>query len=122
MIDVLRRHPWRILYLALALDAVCGLIFSGAEHVPVWHGEFCALANAVTDGGDVPPSTPVGYAVTALEYLTVVPLVTAAFSLLTSALTSGHVKEHLAGHERRMKEHIVEVMGNSDGSADVQGQ
>jgi hypothetical protein len=90
---------------ALILDTVCGAVFSVAQQIPLWHGLFCALANAVTVGGNVPPSTPLGYAVTAVECALVVPLFAATFSLFTSGLTAVHVhqardeiKDHIAAH------------------------
>ena len=90
----MRHHHLALLTVAvaLALDAACGVLFARFQGIPVWHGLFCALANAVTDGGDVAPTTPGGYAVTAAEYALVVPLFAATFSLFTSALSSVHVR------------------------------
>jgi hypothetical protein len=88
---------------ALVLDFALGLAYSAATpHLPWWHGLYCALANAVTDGGDVQPQNGAGYAIQAAEYVTVVPLVAATFSLFTSALSSVHVH----ASERRLKAHI----------------
>jgi hypothetical protein len=87
---------------ALALDSVCGCLFAAYQHLPLWHGLYCALANAVTVGGDVAPTTPGGYAVTAAECLLVVPLFAATFSLLTSGLAAVHVRES----EERVKKHV----------------
>lgn len=92
---------------AVAVAGLLGLIDSAAQpHWPLWHSEFCALANAVTDGCDVPPRRN-GYVVTMLEYLLVVPLFAAAISLFTSALTAAHV--HAAKDE--IKKHIERNMG-----------
>ena len=77
---------------ALVLDAALGLAYAVAEHLPAWHGLFCGLANAVTDGGDVPPRNAAGYAITAAEYLLVVPLFAATFSLFTSGLSAIHIR------------------------------
>lgn len=86
---------------ALVLDAALGLAFAAVTpHLTWWHGLFCALANAVTDGGDAPPVNAPGYAITALEYVTVVPLFAAAFSLFTSGLAD------VAGAEERIKRHV----------------
>lgn len=95
---------------ALLLDTICGLLYARFQHLPDWHGLYCALANAVTLGGDVSPSTPGGYAVNTAECLSVVPLFAATLSLFTSGLTAGHV----ARAERRIKAHI-------DGAADTEG-
>jgi hypothetical protein len=70
-------------------------------HLPVWHALFCAEANMVTDGCDIPPARA-GYLVTALEYALVVPLGAASIALFTSGLTAGHV----AASEDRIKEHV----------------
>jgi hypothetical protein len=88
---------------ALVLDAALGLAYAAAEHLPAWHGLFCGLANAVTDGGDVSPTNPAGYAITAAEYALVVPLFAATFSLFTSGLSALHVRDA----ERRIKAHIT---------------
>ena len=87
---------------AVVLDAVLGLAFAKAEDIPAAHGLFCGLANAVTDGCDIAPRTTAAYVVTAMEYLLVVPLFAAAFSLATAGLTAVHVESA----ERRIKDHV----------------
>ena len=87
---------------AMVLDTACGLAFAAVQHIPAWHGLYDALANAVTLGGDVSPTTPGGYVVNTIECLSVVPLFVATFSLFTSGLTAGHVDRS----ERRIKAHI----------------
>lgn len=95
---------------ALALDVILGALYSVfTPGLPLWHGLYCALANAVTDGGDVQPANGAGYAVQACEYVTVVPLVAATFSLFTSALSSVHVR----ASEQRIKRHIEQHAGES---------
>lgn len=98
---------------ALGLDALFGLLFAAAEHIAVWHGLYCALANAVTVGGDVAPTTPGGYVVNAGECLLVVPLFAATFSLFTSGLTAGHVRRA----EVRLKQHVSAVAAEPQVSA-----
>jgi NhaP-type Na+/H+ or K+/H+ antiporter len=90
---------------ALALDALLGLAYSAAQHIPVWHGLYCALANAVTLGGDVSPTTPAGYWVNAAECVLVVPLFAATFSLFTSGLTATHIGDS----EARIKRHLLDL-------------
>jgi hypothetical protein len=87
---------------AVTLDAGLGLAFAAAQHIALWLGLYCALANAVTVGGTVPPSAPWGYAVTALECALVVPLFAATFSLFTSGLTAVHVE----AAEGRIRKHL----------------
>ena len=87
---------------ALALDVVLGALYSlVTPRLPLWHGLYCALANAVTVGGDVTPVNGAGYAVQAAECALVVPLFAATFSLFTSGLTGTRV----AAAEKRIKDH-----------------
>jgi hypothetical protein len=87
---------------ALVLDTACGVLYAFAERIAVWHGLYCALADGVTRGGDVAPSTPAGYWISAVECVLVVPLIGATFSLFTSGLTSVHVRSS----EKRVKAHL----------------
>lgn len=92
---------------ALTLDVILGLAFAAVTPgLPWWHGLFCSLANAVTDGGDVGPRTGPGYAITALQYLTVVPLFAATFSLFTSGLAGIHIR----AAEERIKAHVEDQL------------
>jgi hypothetical protein len=93
---------------AAALDVVLGILYSVAEHVPLWHGLYCALANAVTDGGDVSPTNGFGYAVNAAEFILVVPLFAATFSLFTTVLTTKDVKAHVDKRHEELKAHVTE--------------
>lgn len=77
---------------ALVLDTLLGIAYGAAEHIGTWHGLYCALATAVTVGGDVTPSGVTGYILMALVCITVVPLFGASFSLFTSALSSVHLR------------------------------
>ena len=90
---------------AVVMAGLLGLIDSWVTPMPLWHAEFCATANAVTDGCDTVPHGW-GYLITWLEYLLVVPLFAATFSLFTSSLTAIHV--HRAKAE--LKEHVTAVI------------
>lgn len=106
-----RHHRLALLVItgALVLDAGLGLAYAAVTPgLPWWHGWYCALANAVTVGGDVPPANGAGYAIQAAECLVIVPLFGATFSLLTSGLTQSHV----AASEDRIKKHIERTAGN----------
>lgn len=87
---------------ALTLDVILGITWAAVEHLPAGHGLYCSLANAVTVGCDLAPRTTAGYAVNAIEFLTVVPLFAATFSLFTTGLTATQV--HAAKAE--IKAHI----------------
>jgi hypothetical protein len=88
---------------ALALDVALGLAYAAVTPgLPWWHGLYCALANAVTDGGDVTPANGAGYAIQAAEFVLVVPLFAATFSFFTSGLAAVHVRES----EERVKSHV----------------
>jgi hypothetical protein len=95
---------------ALTLDLILGSLYSVAEHIPLWHGIFCGLANAVTDGGDVSPTNGFGYAITALEYVLVVPLFAAALSLFSSIVTTKDVKAHVDKRHRELKTHVTDEL------------
>lgn len=77
---------------ALALDVALGLLYGTDEHIGAWHGIYCALATAVTAGGDVNPVNTAGYVIMTVVCVTVVPLFGATFSLFTSALAAVHVR------------------------------
>ena len=97
-----RRIAACTILIAVILDAALGLAFAKAQRIPVAHGLFCGLANAVTDGCDVAPRTTAGYVITAMEYFLIVPLFAATFSLFTSGLASLHVGRS----EARIMHHI----------------
>jgi hypothetical protein len=92
---------------ALALDAVFGWLYGIAEHLPIWHSMYVALANAVTLGGDVSPVNGYGYLLNTLECVLVVPLFAATFSLFTTVLTTADVKAHINRKHEELKDHIT---------------
>lgn len=107
-----RSLAWLTILAALVLDAACGLAFAVFQHIPAWHGLYCAVANAVTVGGDVSPTTAAGYGITAVECLLVVPLFAATLSLFTSALAGSHV----TASEERVKAHVEDQLSAQDSS------
>lgn len=84
------RRAIRIIAAALVTDALCGLAYARFERIPAWHGLYCALANAVTLGGDVSPVNIAGYVINTIECTTVIPLFAAALSLFTSGLVGNN--------------------------------
>lgn len=91
---------------ALIALVVLGWFHARAMHWPLWHGEFCSLANGVTDGCDVAPAGSYAVIITALEYCIVVPLLGATFSLFTSSATANHVQKHVDRATEVIKTHI----------------
>lgn len=88
---------------ALALDAVCGVLFAAADHVSVPDGLFFAVTTGTTVGyGDITAHGWAAHLLTVVMMLLVVPLFGASFSLFTSGLTSGRV----AASEDRVKAHV----------------
>jgi hypothetical protein len=93
----------QVIAAALGLDILLGALYSlVTPGLPLWHGWYCALANAVTVGGDVAPVNTAGYLLQAVECILVVPLFGASFSFFTSGLTAGSV----ADAEERIKDHV----------------
>lgn len=93
---------------AAILDALLGALYAAATPgLPLWHGLYCALANAVTVGGDVSPVNSAGYAIQSVECLLVVPLFAATFSLFTSGLTATRTD----ASEKRIMQHIEVKLG-----------
>jgi hypothetical protein len=99
-----------VIAVTLALDVTCGVVFAAAEHIAVWHGIYCALANAETFGGDVSPTTPLGYAVNFTECLLLIPLSGAVLSLATSGLTERHVRRHVQAAVRDIQGHVTAAL------------
>lgn len=93
---------------AIAADVACGLLYAGAEHMAIGHGLFCAIGNAVTEGACTAPGTTAGHWIDVVEFLLVVPLFAATFSLLTSGLTAGHVDRA----EKRIKAHVTDQLAD----------
>ena len=93
---------------ALILDLALGLGYAAAEHLSAAHGLYCAIGNAVTEGSCTGPASVWGYIIDAAEFLTVVPLFAATFSLVTVRLTADHVEEH----GRRAVERLDHIIAN----------
>lgn len=96
----------RTVLAAVAALLVLGWFHARAMNWPLWHGEFCSLANGVTDGCDVSPVGAYAHIVSVLEYVIVVPLLGATFSLFTSSATSKHVRRHVEASTEAIKSHV----------------
>lgn len=110
-----RRMAAWVIVSAWVLAGILGVIHSLVQpRLSLLHAEFCATANAVTDGCDRVPSGW-GYLVTWLEFILVVPLFGATFSLFTSWLTSDKVITHVDKRHEEMKSHVSNAIGGSNG-------
>jgi voltage-gated potassium channel len=109
------RRALAVLSVAALLDAVLGLAFAAADHISVPDGLFFALTTATTVGyGDITAHGWLPHLLTVAMMLTVIPLFAAAFSLLTSGLTSTSV----TASEHRMKAHFEERLREHLGGGD----
>lgn len=111
-----------VITVAICLDVLMGWLWSIFQHTPVWIGLYWAEGEATTVGSRFESTTPGGEIVKAIVGITVIPLFAATFSIFTTALTAMHVKhaehrlkQHLVGHEERIKEHITKATGGNDG-------
>lgn len=95
------RLAWTLVGVTAALIAADGLLFAFAEKIPLWHGIFCIWMTSITVGGDVLPTNGWGYFSLAFAPC---PIVAAALTLFTSALTSIHV--------RNSQQEMLRVLGD----------
>jgi hypothetical protein len=93
---------------AVVADVLCGLFYAAAEHIDTAHAMYCAVGNAVTEGACTTPVTGAGHWIDLAEFLLVVPLFAATFSLFTAGL--GAI--HLGKAETRLADHVVTVRDN----------
>lgn len=109
----------KVLVIALSTDMACGLVFALTEHLAVVTGLYWAITTATTVGyGDVTPNSWLGHFIAVIVMLTVIPLFAAAFSLMTSGLTSLQVsdsEERLKAHfEDRLRHHLRKERNGND--------
>lgn len=105
-----RRAAVYTILAAVGLDLVGAIWFAAVEQISVPTGIYWSVTTATTVGyGDVTPHTHVGRFISVLVMLTVIPLFAATFSLLTTSLTTLHVRTLHAeamAHIRHIKEHL----------------
>jgi ion channel len=96
---VMHRHHRRAIITitaAVLLDAGLGIVFGWSDHVGPWNGLYWAEVTGTTTGyGDITPRGWLPHLIACAVMATVIPLVTATFSLMTSGLTSQDVKDHV---------------------------
>lgn len=114
----MKRTALLVLSLSIALDIAFGIAFGFVQHIGVWNGLYFATSTATTVGyGDITPHGAAAHLLAVGIMLTVIPLVSAVFSLLTTVLTARHVdsrheemKQHLDRRHAELKAHVEGVI------------
>ena len=96
------QHQKHVAWLLSAVAAVVLLgawLFALAESLPFTTGLYWAVTTATTVGyGDVTPHNPIGRLLASLVMLTTIPMLAAAFALLSGAAAATAVRRILAMH------------------------
>lgn len=90
-LNVHHRRAMYVLFTAVALDVVLGLVFAAAQHVSAWEGLYYATGTALTVGADIAPHGWLPHALTVAMEVTVLPLFASVLALVTTGLTADHV-------------------------------
>lgn len=94
----------------IALDAILGLLFAWAQHIPWYTGLYFATTTATTVGyGDVTPRGWAAHAIAVLMMLTIIPLVSVTWALVTTWLTTEHITRHIDKRHNEMKKHVTDA-------------
>ena len=94
-----RRHVSVLLGAVAVVVLLGGALFASAEDLPFTTGLYWAITTATTVGyGDVTPHNAVGRLVASLVMLTTIPMLAAAFALVTGAAAAAGVRRILAMH------------------------
>jgi hypothetical protein len=107
-LNVHHERAAKVITLAVLLDAALGAAYAASMHISTWRGMYYATGVATTSGNS--PDTPVGWlphVLTMLMMTTVIPLVAATFSLVTTGLTADHIDRR---HEQ-IADHVTTTAG-----------
>jgi voltage-gated potassium channel len=92
-----RKHVAILLASVAAVVLVGAELFALAESVPFTTGLYWAVTTATTVGyGDVTPHNPIGRLIASLVMLTTIPMLAAAFALVSGAAAAAGVRRILA--------------------------
>ncbi len=92
-----RRHVAILLSAAATCLLVGGAVFAATQKIPFTKGLYWAITTATTVGyGDVTPQNAAGRVVASAVMLTTIPLLAAAFALVTGAAAAAGVRRILA--------------------------
>jgi hypothetical protein len=90
----------------VGLVVVLGWWHSLVAGLPLWHGIYCAVATATTNGGDCPLGGQ-GYLIASIEFFTVVPL----FALSLTLFTSHFINQGAQLRTDDIKQHVTATFG-----------
>ncbi len=94
-----RQHVAALLGSVAAVVLIGAWLFSLAETLPFTTGLYWAITTATTVGyGDVTPHNPIGRLLASLVMLTAIPMLAAAFALVSGAAAAAGVRRILAMH------------------------
>ena len=94
-----RRHVVILLGSVTAIVLIGAGLFAVAEDLPFTTGLYWAVTTATTVGyGDVTPHNPIGKLIASLVMLTTIPLLAAAFAVVSGAAAAAGVRRILAMH------------------------
>lgn len=89
-----RRHVLILLGSAIAVVLVGAELFALAESLPFTTGLYWAVTTATTVGyGDVTPHNPIGKLIASLVMLTTIPMLAAAFAIVSGAAAAASVRK-----------------------------
>jgi hypothetical protein len=102
------RRALVLLGAAAAAIAGGGWLLSATWHLGYWHGLYCALGTAATDGCDTTGRTEAGWAAACAVILVAIPLLGAVFALLTGVHLRRHVDRALDERDQQRDEQDAE--------------
>lgn len=110
-----RRHVLILLGSAIAVVLVGAELFALAESLPFTTGLYWAVTTATTVGyGDVTPHNPIGKLIASLVMLTTIPMLAAAFAIVSGAAAAASVRRFLAMHSTFPEGTYRLIIGMSD--------
>ena len=110
-----RRHVLILLGSAIAVVLVGAELFALAESLPFTTGLYWAVTTATTVGyGDVTPHNPIGKLIASLVMLTTIPMLAAAFALVSGAAAATSIRRILAMHSTFPEGTYRLIIGMSD--------
>jgi len=94
-----RRHVIILLGVVVGVVLLGGGLFAVAEDLPYTTGLYWAVTTATTVGyGDITPHNPIGRLIASVVMLTTIPLLAAAFAIVSGAAAAAGVRRILTMH------------------------